>query len=112
MDAHESDLAFIQRCVRGERLLWTYHVNMRLRQRGVARCMVTESVDSYQIIEHYPQRQVSRYLPSYLIFAEYKGEAIHILFAVDREGDTVRVITIYRPDPSEWEAGFTRRKKS
>jgi hypothetical protein len=112
VDAHESDLAFIQRCVRGERLLWTYHVNMRLRQRGVARYMVTESVDSYQIIEHYPQRQVSRYLPSYLIFAEYKGEAIHILFAVDREGDTVRVITIYRPDPSEWEAGFTRRKKS
>ncbi|CBE67441.1 conserved protein of unknown function [Candidatus Methylomirabilis oxygeniifera] len=36
---------------------------------------------------------------------------IHILFALDREGDTVRVITVYRPDPAEWDADFLRRKK-
>jgi hypothetical protein len=108
----ESDLAFIQRCVREGRLLWTYHVNMRLRQRGVTRLTVTESVDSYEIIEHYPQSQTSRYLPSYLVYAEYGGEASHILLAVDREGDAVRVITVYRPDPAQWEAGFRRRKKS
>ena len=65
----ESDLAFIQRCVREGRLLWTYHVNMRLRQRRVARPMVTESMDSYQIIEQYPQSQASRYLPSCLVYA-------------------------------------------
>jgi len=107
----ELDLAFIQRCVHEGRLLWTYHVNMRLRQRRVARSMVTESVGSYQIIEQYPQSQTSRYLPSCLVYAEHHGEAIHILFALDREGDTVRVITAYRPDPSEWKAGFLRRKK-
>ena len=111
MDEYERDLAFIRRCVREGQLLWTYHVNMRLRQRDIARRMVTESVDSYRIVEHYPQSQVSRYLPSYLIYAEHNGKAIHILFAVDTEGDTVRVITVYRPDPSEWEVGFLRRKK-
>lgn len=107
----ESDLAFIQRCVRECRLLWSHHVNMRLRQRRVSRSLVTESVDNYQIIEQYPQGRTSRYLPSCLVYAEHHGEAIHILFALDREGDTVRVITVYRPDPAEWEPGFLRRKK-
>jgi hypothetical protein len=39
-------LSFIQRCVRERRLLWTYHVNMRLIERGVSRAMVVESVES------------------------------------------------------------------
>lgn len=73
--------------------------------------MVTESVDSYRIVELYPQSQASRYLPSCLVHAEHQGEAIHILFALDREGENARVITVYRPDPAQWEAGFLRRKK-
>lgn len=108
----ESDLAFIQRCVREGRLLWSYHVNMRLRQRRISRSLVTESVDSYQIVEQYPQGRTSRYLPSCLVYAKHREEAIHTLFALDKEGDTVRVITVYRPDPAEWDAGFLRRKKS
>ena len=36
-DDGEPDLAFVQRCVREGRLLWTYHVNMRLRTRAVSR---------------------------------------------------------------------------
>ena len=59
--------------------------------------MATENTDSYRIVEHYPQSQASPYLPSYLIQAEHNGDAIAILFAVDGEGDTVRVITVYRP---------------
>ena len=92
-------------------MLWTDHVNMRLRQRDIIRRMVTESVDSYRIVEYYPQSQVSRSLPSYLIYAGHNGKAIHILIAIDTEGDTVRVIPAYRPEPSEWEAGFLRRGK-
>ena len=74
--------------------------------------MATESTDSYRIVEHDPQSQASPYLPSSLIQAEHNGDAIHILFAVDVEGETVRVITTYRPDPSEWEIDFLRRKRS
>ncbi|MFH0352439.1 MAG: DUF4258 domain-containing protein [Chromatiales bacterium] len=112
VETNESDLAFIQRCVRGNRFLWTYHVNMRLRQRRVSWHMGTESVDSYRLIEHYPQGKTSRSLPSCLVYAEHRGEAVHILFAIDRESDTVRVITVYRPDPAQSEAGFLRRKES
>ena len=108
----EPDLAFVQRCIREGRLFWTYHVNMRLRQRGLPRLTVTESVDSYEIIEQYAQSWTSQYLPSCLVYAEYRGEASHILLALDKEGDAVRVITVYRPDPAQWDEGFRRRKKS
>lgn len=108
----ESDLAFIQRCVRERRLLWTYHVNMRLQRRSIARPWVLESVESYRTVERYPQGQNSWYLPSYLIYAEYSDEAVHILFAIDRERGNVRIVTAYRPDPAEWEPGFLRRRQS
>lgn len=106
----EPDLAFIRRCVREGRLLWTYHVNMRLRQRSVSRATVTESIDSYEIIEEYPRNPASRYLPACLVYAEHRGAAAHIVFALDREGGNVRVITVYRPAPDEWEADLRRRK--
>lgn len=111
METHDTDLRFIQRCVRRGRLLWTYHVNMRLVERGISRPMVMESIDSYHIIEHYPQSQTSHYLPSCLVYAEHSGITIHILFAIDKDGDTVRVITVYQPDPAQWETGFRRRSK-
>jgi hypothetical protein len=35
---------------------------------------------------------------------------LHILFALDRETDTVRIITAYKPSPDKWEDdGKTRR---
>ena len=112
VESVESELTFVQRCVREGRLLWTYHVNMRLEQRGVDRCTVTESVDTYEIIERYEESKTSRHLPSCLVRAEYAGAIVHVLFAMDRVDSNVRVITAYRPDPLQWEAGFTRRKRS
>ncbi len=107
-----NDLAFVQQCVRQGRLLWTYHATMRLRKRGISRQMVVESVDTYEVIESYAQSKASRYLPSCLVRAEYHGEPFHALFALDRESNYVRVITVYYPDPQIWEEGFRRRKET
>src|SRR3546814_7807953 len=38
-----------------------------------------------------------KYLPSYLILAQYNSDAFHVLFAIDVEGDNVRIVTSYRP---------------
>jgi len=111
VETQDADLSFIQRCVRAGRLLWTYHVNMRLVERGVSRSMVVESVDLYSIIEHYPRNLTSHYLPSCLVYSEHRGIPIHILFAIDKEGDTVRVITVYKPSPTQWVPGFLQRRK-
>ena len=97
-------LEFIKRCVRERKILWTYHVNMRLERRHITRSEILEAVDSYLLVESYPE---DKYLPSYLLLG---GESFHVLFAVDFENDNVRVVTAYRPDPNEWEPGFRVRR--
>ena len=63
--------------------------------------------DTYQLVEAYP---ADKYLPSYLILARSGNDAFHLLFAVDIEGDNVRVVTAYRPSLDEWEADLKTRR--
>lgn len=48
--------------------------------------------------------------PSYLVLARHGSDAFHVLFAADVEGDNVRVVTSYRPDPGEWQADLKARR--
>ena len=100
-------LRFIQECIRNRRVLWTYHVNMRLRGRFIRREAVLDAVESYEIIEAYPG---DKYLPSYLVLGRLAGEAFHLLFAADVEGNNVRVVTAYRPGEDEWESDWKKRR--
>lgn len=66
-------------------------------------------MDAYELVEAYPD---DKYLPSYLLLVRHGSEAFHVLFAADVEGDNVRVVTSYRPDPREWQPDMkTRRRK-
>jgi hypothetical protein len=102
-------VAFVRTRVRARRILWTYHVHMRLKERFVARQDILGAVDSYELVESYPD---DKYLPSYLLLARPPGGAIHVLFAVDVVGDNVRVVTAYRPSPDEWMDEFKTRRVS
>lgn len=46
-------LALIQRCVREQKVYWTYHVNMRLSGRYISRDELLGAIESYEIIESY-----------------------------------------------------------
>ena len=85
--------------MRERRILWTYHVNMRLQGRYIPRQVIFKAVDTYEIIEAYPQ---DKYPPSYLVLAQHTSGAFHALFATDIASDNVRVVTAYRPSPDEW----------
>ncbi|MBI5345448.1 MAG: DUF4258 domain-containing protein [Deltaproteobacteria bacterium] len=104
---HDS-LIFIIRCVKERKILWTYHVNLRLASRYISRKEILDAVDSMKIIEEYP---VDKYLPSCLIYAETKARVFHIHIAMDVAGDNVRIITAYEPDPVEWDENFKKRRK-
>ena len=71
---------------------------MRLAGRFIPREVILAAVDSYDLVEAYPD---DKYLPSYLILARHGADAFHVLFATDVEGDNVRVVTSYRTDPRE-----------
>jgi hypothetical protein len=105
----DEPLDFIRRCVRERKILWTYHVQLRLRGRSISRSAILESVETFDIIESYPE---DKYLPSYLVIAEHGSEVIHILFAADVPGENVRVVTAYHPDPKEWEQDLRTRRSS
>ena len=100
-------LRFIRECVRNRRVLWTYHVNMRLEGRFIPREAILGAVESYEIIESYPS---DKYLPSYLVLGRSAGEPFHVLLAVDLEGVNVRVVTAYRPSQGEWEDDLRTRR--
>jgi hypothetical protein len=80
---------------------------MRLEGRFIPREAVLGSVDSYEIIEAYPG---DKYLPSYLVLGRSAGEAFHVLFAADLDGNNVRVVTAYRPSEGEWEDDLKTRR--
>ena len=91
-------IRFIQDCLRRGRVLWTYHVNMRLAGRFIARESILGAVETLELVEAYPD---DKYLPSYLVLGRTGGDALHVLVAVDVEGDNVRVVTAYRLDAGE-----------
>lgn len=100
-------LRFIQRCVKSRKILWTYHVNMRLEARFISRDAILGSIEAYELIESYPE---DKYLPSYLIWSKDDRAIFHVLFAADVKGDNVRVVTAYRPNPEEWDDGLRVRR--
>ena len=105
----DNPIEFIRRCVTQRRILWTYHVNMRLQGRFISRNMILDSVADYEIIEQYPR---DKYLPSYLVYSRYQNRIFHVLFAIDVENDNVRIITAYYPNVEEWEEDLKTRRRS
>ena len=98
---------FVHDCIRGGRILWTYHVNMRLAGRFIPREAILAAVDTYELVEAYPD---DKCLPSYLLLGRQGSEAFHMLCAADVEGDNIRVVTAYRPDAGEWQADLKTRR--
>lgn len=77
---------------------------MRLVGRYLTRDEILDTVNSYEIIESYPE---DKYLPSYLVLA---ATSFHVQFATDVEGDNVRIVTAYRPDANQWETDLKTRR--
>lgn len=106
----DDPLTFIRRCVRERKILWTYHVQMRLKGRTLSREALLQAVGTYEIIESYPE---DKYLPSYLVYCDSQEGVAHIHIATDVAEDNVRIVTVYRPRADEWTPDWkTRRTNS
>lgn len=81
---------------------------MRMKGRHISREALISAYLQYEIIEAYPN---DKYLPSYLVYTIHKEMVYHIVFATDVENEYVHVVTVYRPDISEWMPGLKRRIK-
>ena len=81
---------------------------MRLGQRFIAREMIIEAANNYEVIEEYPD---DKYFPSYLLLGRRGEEVFHVLFGADVDGQNVRIITAYYPSLDEWEEDLKTRKE-
>ncbi len=104
-----NNLAFIKSCIIRRRVYWSYHVNMRLKERFITRKTILSAVDTYEIIEEYPK---DKYLPSCLVYAKQEDLIIHIQIAIDNNNDNIRIVTAYKPTSEKWENDLKKRRKS
>ncbi len=100
-------LDFIRRCIEQRKILWTYHVNVRLARRSISRETLIASTDTLEIIEFYPD---DRFLPSYLLLGRRQEEIFHVLIAVDSTHDNIRIVTMYHPDRKQWMEDLKTRR--
>jgi hypothetical protein len=63
-------------------------------------------LETGEAIEEYPDDTP---YPSRLIQGCYKGRIIHIVAANNRLDEEIIVITVYEPDPSEWDQECKKR---
>ncbi len=69
--------------------------------------LLRKAIDTFEIVETYPQ---DKYLPSFLLRGEVPEFVFHALLATNLEGDNVRVVTMYLPDPEQWEENGRLRR--
>lgn len=77
-------------------------------ERGISVSDVEAALDSMETIEEYPDDQP---LPSKLILGRAGGRAIHVVLADDLTVNERIIITVYEPDPSQWESDLRTRKR-
>jgi hypothetical protein len=64
-------------------------------------------LETGKLIEEYPDDQPH---PSRLILGWSGPRPVHVVIADNYSDNQVIVVTVYEPDPDEWEPDFTRRK--
>jgi hypothetical protein len=78
-------------------------------ERGITIADVREVLDNGEVIENYASDFP---YPSRLVLGWRGTRPIHIVAADNqRAGETI-IITVYEPDPQQWDADFKRRKQT
>ncbi len=90
------------------RVVYRTHALQRMFARGIPLELVRSAVEDGEVIEEYPDDFP---YPSKLILGWWKGRAVHVVVAHNVECDEDIVVTIYEPDPNQWDDGFRRRKQ-
>ncbi|MDR1194194.1 MAG: DUF4258 domain-containing protein [Peptococcaceae bacterium] len=101
------DIAALRSLVSAGYILWTEHLALRLRERGIKRADVIACVQSGETIEQYPDDMP---FPSCLILgAAMDGKPLHVVCAYNPDVNCC-MITAYYPNQDKWESDNRTRK--
>ena len=83
-----------------ERITYRLHAVKRMFERRISADEVRYVLETGEAIEEYPDDTP---YPSRLIMGWYKGRPIHVVAANNSLDKEIIIITVYEPDPSEWD---------
>ena len=89
--------------------IFTSHALERFFQRQITRSNVLDVIAKHHVVETYPD---SKPYPCKLIMGFAHMKALHVVIAVDKESQSVIIITAYWPDYEKWDDEFLKRLKS
>ncbi len=79
----------------------------RMQERGISDDDVRKVLSDGKEIEAYP---ADRPCPSHLLLGWSAPRPIHVVAAENAADSETLIVTVYEPDPSQWEPGLERRK--
>jgi len=91
------------------RLVFRVHAIQRMYQRVISEAEVRHAIATGETVEDYPDDTP---YPSRLVLGWNGRRPIHVVVADNVDEEENIVITVYEPDPLEWEPDFKRRKNS
>jgi len=94
--------------VTDRQLVFRAHALRRMFERNISVDDVRHVVATGETIFEYPDDHP---LPSRLILGWVSVEPIHVVAADEASSDITMVVTVYRPDPSQWSWDFRRRRR-
>jgi hypothetical protein len=90
-----------------ETITFRLHAVQRMFERKISVEEVRYVLDTGEVIEDYPED--SPY-SSRLILGQYRGRPIHIVAANNSLDSETIIVTVYEPDPCEWDEEFCKRR--
>ncbi len=89
------------------RLLYRLHARQQMAERGIAPADVRAVLSSGRLVDE--SHQTGRAFPTQLWLGWIGGRALHVVLAVDPAGAQY-VITVYEPDPEQWNDSLDERR--
>jgi len=94
--------------IEADRYEWSRHALRRIDQRDLYHKEVIQLLREGDIIEDYPD---DKPFPSALFMGHVKDGPLHVVAALDDEGDWLYIVTAYRPDLRRFEPDYRTRRE-
>lgn len=91
------------------KLVFRQHAIRRMFERRISVEDVNTALANGKIIENYPEDTP---YPSRLLLGYSGARPLHLVAAENVSDGEQIIITVYEPDPTQWEPTFTLREKS
>lgn len=90
------------------RMVFRDHATRWMMQRGIRARDIRAVLEYGEVIEEYPNDIPH---PGQLLLAWVRGRPLHVVAAEHPTLAETYIITVYEPDPNQWEPDYKHRRK-